>query len=70
MGRGDGDEDSVSLIDLKSEPYRTVGIVRGPQWTGADEILPRRPLLGDRRAERSTKPSSHPFHHDKGALGA
>jgi DNA-binding beta-propeller fold protein YncE len=34
MGRGDGDQDSVSLIDLTSKPFRvveTVGVPSGPE---------------------------------------
>ena len=52
MGRGDGDEDSVSLIDLtvKAIPHRRH--LRRAQRAGTAEVLPRRPLSGDWRPER------------------
>lgn len=69
MGRGDGDQDSVSLIDLKSKPYRTVGtfgVTSGPEPL---KFSPDGRFLAVGAQNGSTKPASHPFHHDGGLLG-
>jgi DNA-binding beta-propeller fold protein YncE len=69
MGRGDGDEDSVSLIDLRSQPYRTVGtfgVASGPEPL---KFSPDGHYLAIGAQNGSTKPPSHPFHHDNGLLG-
>ncbi|HEY8289943.1 MAG TPA: hypothetical protein VIG49_11785 [Acetobacteraceae bacterium] len=68
MGRGDGDEDSVSLIDLKSHPYRTVGtfgVASGPEPL---RFSPDGKYLAVGAQMDTTKPKSHPFHHDKGQV--
>jgi DNA-binding beta-propeller fold protein YncE len=68
MGRGDGDQDSVSLIDLKSKPYRTVGtfgVASGPEPL---KFSPDGRFLAVGAQNGSTKPGSHPFHHDGGLL--
>ena len=39
MGRGDGDEDSVSLVDLTEHAIPHRGHGRGADRTGADEVL-------------------------------
>jgi WD40 repeat protein len=69
MGRGDGDVDSVSLIDLKSKPYRTVGTFGVPSGPEPLKFSPDGRYLAVGAQNGSTKPSSHPFHHDKGLLG-
>jgi WD40 repeat protein len=69
MGRGDGDEDSVSLIDLKSKPYRTVGTFGVPSGPEPLKFSPDGRFLAVGAQNGSTKPSSHPFHHDGGLLG-
>ena len=68
MGRSDGDRDSVSLIDLTSEPFRvveTVGVPSGPEPL---KFSPDGRYLAVGAENGSTKPPSHPFHHDKGLL--
>ncbi|HWX98901.1 MAG TPA: beta-propeller fold lactonase family protein, partial [Mycobacterium sp.] len=68
MGRGDGDQDSVSLIDLTSKPFRvveTVGVPSGPEPL---KFSPDGKYLAVGAENGSTKPPSHPFHHDKGLL--
>ena len=52
MGRGDGDEDSVSLIDLTVEAIPRGGHHRRAQRPGAAEVLARRQVPGGRRGER------------------
>jgi DNA-binding beta-propeller fold protein YncE len=69
MGRGDGDEDSVSLIDLKSKPYRTVGTFAVPSGPEPMKFSPDGKYLAIGAQNGSTKPSAHPFHHDNGLLG-
>jgi WD40 repeat protein len=69
MGRGDGDEDSVSLIDLTSKPYRTVATFGVPSGPEPLKFSPDGRYLAIGAQNGSTKPSSHPFNHDKGLLG-
>ena len=68
MGRGDGDQDSVSLIDLTSKPFRvveTTGVPSGPEPL---KFSPDGKFLAVGAEYGSTKPASHPFHQDKGLL--
>jgi DNA-binding beta-propeller fold protein YncE len=68
MGRGDGDQDTVSLIDLTSHPFRvveTVGVPSGPEPL---KFSPDGKFLAVGAENVTTKPASHPFHHDKGLL--
>jgi WD40 repeat protein len=69
MGRGDGDEDSVSLINLKSKPYRTVGTFAVPSGPEPLKFSPDGRYLAVGAQNGSTKPASHPFHHDNGLIG-
>jgi DNA-binding beta-propeller fold protein YncE len=69
MGRGDGDEDSVSLIDLKSKPYRVVGtfgVLSGPEPM---KFSPDGRFLAIGSENGSTKLPDNPFHSDHGLLG-
>jgi WD40 repeat protein len=68
MGRGDGDDDSVSLIDLKSKPYRVVGTFSVPSGPEPMKFSPDGRYLAIGAQNGSTKPSTHPFHHDNGLL--
>jgi DNA-binding beta-propeller fold protein YncE len=68
MGRGDGDEDSVSLIDLTSKPFRVVETVGVPSSPEPMKLSPDGKFLAVGAEYGTTKPSSHPFHHDKGLL--
>lgn len=69
MGRGDGDEDSVSLIDLKSQPYRVVGIFGVPSGPEPLKFSPDGRYLAIGAENGSTKPPGSPFRHDSGLLG-
>lgn len=69
MGRGDGDADSVSLIDLTSKPYRVVGTFGVPSGPEPMKFSPDGRFLAIGAQNGSTKPASHPFHHDNGVLG-
>jgi DNA-binding beta-propeller fold protein YncE len=68
MGRGDGDEDSVSLIDLTSKPFRVVNTTGVPSGPEPMKLSPDGKFLAVGAEYGTTKPSSHPFHHDKGLL--
>ncbi|HTI80174.1 MAG TPA: YncE family protein [Acetobacteraceae bacterium] len=68
MGRGDGDQDSVSLIDLTSMPFHavaTVGVLTGPEPM---KFSPDGKYLAVGSEYGSTKPPSHWFHHDHALL--
>jgi DNA-binding beta-propeller fold protein YncE len=69
MGRGDGDEDSVSLIDVKAKPYRVVGTFGVPSGPEPMKFSPDGRFLAVGAQNGSTKPAAHPFHHDHGLLG-
>ncbi len=68
MGRGDGDQDSVSLIDLTSTPFRVVETVGVPSSPEPLKFSPDGKFLAVGAEYGTTKPPSHPFHHDKGLL--
>jgi DNA-binding beta-propeller fold protein YncE len=69
MGRGDGDEDSVSLIDLKSKPYQVVGTFGVPSGPEPMKFSPDGRFLAVGAQNGSTKPTDHPFYHKNGLLG-
>ena len=68
MGRGDGDVDTVSLIDLTVQPFRTVQTIsvgnspEGLKWS------PDGKILAVATQEGTTKPDESPFHRDRGRL--
>jgi DNA-binding beta-propeller fold protein YncE len=68
MGRGDGDVDSVSLIDLKSQPFRTVGTFGVPSGPEPLKFSPDGRFLAIGAENGTTKPPSHPFHSEHGLL--
>jgi DNA-binding beta-propeller fold protein YncE len=69
MGRGDGDQDSISLIDLRSQPYHTVGTFGVPSGPEPLKFSPDGRYLAVGAQNGSTKPPTHPFHHNNGLLG-
>ena len=68
MGRGDGDLDTVSLIDLTAQPFRTVQTIsvgcspEGLKWSPDGKVL----AVGTQ--EGTTKPASSPFRGERGRL--
>ncbi len=68
MGRGDGDVDSVSLVDMTATPPRAVSIRAGGERAGADEVLARRQVPGGRRGDGHAAGATAPFYHDHGVV--
>jgi 6-phosphogluconolactonase (cycloisomerase 2 family) len=68
MGRGDGDEDSVSLIDVTGKIFQTVATYGVPSGPEPMKFSPDGKYLAIGAQNGSTKPPSHPFHHDKGIV--
>jgi DNA-binding beta-propeller fold protein YncE len=68
MGRGDGDEDSVSLIELTAQPFHTVATVGVPSSPEPLKLSPDGRYLAVGSENGTTKPPGHWFHHDKGLL--
>ncbi len=69
MGRGDGDQDSVSLIDLTTKPYRTVGTFGVPSGPEPLKFSPDGKFVAVGAENGSTKASSHPFYSRNALLG-
>jgi DNA-binding beta-propeller fold protein YncE len=68
MGRGDGDVDTVSLIDLSSEPFRTVetmSVGMGPEGL---RFSPDGKFLAVGLQEGTTKKTGSPFQTASGRL--
>ena len=68
MGRGDGDEDSVSLIDLKARPMRVVTTVGVPSGPEPMKFSPDGRYLAVGAQQGTTKLASNPFYHDHGVV--
>jgi DNA-binding beta-propeller fold protein YncE len=68
MGRGDGDVDTVSLIDLTATPMRTVETVGVPSGPEPLKFSPDGAFLAVGAQMGSNKPASDPFHHDRGVV--
>ena len=68
MGRGDGDVDSVSLIDLTKTPPRTVDTAAVPSGPEPLVFSPDGKWLAVGAQMGSNKPASDPFHHDHGVV--
>ncbi len=68
MGRGDGDVDSVSLIDLTAIPPRTVETVSVPSGPEPLKFSPDGAFLAVGAQMGSNRPASDPFHHDHGVV--
>jgi DNA-binding beta-propeller fold protein YncE len=68
MGRGDGDIDTVSLIDLKQTPFRTVQTFSVGHTPEGIKFSPDGKSLAVANVEGSTKPSNSPIYRDHGTL--
>ncbi|HEY0206084.1 MAG TPA: beta-propeller fold lactonase family protein [Acetobacteraceae bacterium] len=68
MGRGDGDADTVSLIDLSTRPFRTIHtqtVGRSPEGL---RWAPDGRFLAVATQEGTTKPAGDPFLGERGRL--
>ena len=68
MGRGDGDADTVSLIDLTAQPFRTVHTVSVGRSPEGLKWSPDGKFLAVATQEGTTKPAANPFRGDRGRL--
>ena len=68
MGRGNGDVDTVSLIDLTQDPPRTVDTVAVPSGPEPLKFSPDGAFLAVGAQMGSNQPPSDPFHHDHGVV--
>jgi DNA-binding beta-propeller fold protein YncE len=68
MGRGDGDLDSVSLIDLTLKPMRTVETIGVPSGPEPLKFSPDGRFLAVGSQEGTTKVRTSPLFHDHGNL--
>ena len=68
IGRGLGDNDSVSVIDLKARPPRVVETISVDQTPEGIKLSPDGTLLGVIVMNGSNKPKESPFYNDSGKL--
>src|SRR5262245_42336291 len=68
MGRGDGDMDTVSLIDLKQKPFRTVETLSVGHTPEGLKFSPDGKLLAVANVEGSTKSQDSWLFRDRGEL--
>ena len=68
MGRGDGDIDTVSLIDLKQTPFRTVEIFAVGHTPEGLKFSPDGKFLAVANIDGSTKPADSWLFKDHGTL--
>lgn len=68
MGRGDGDADTVSLIDLSTEPFRTVQTISVGRSPEGLKWSPDGKFLAVGAQDGSNKPPGSPFVRDHGRL--
>jgi DNA-binding beta-propeller fold protein YncE len=68
IGRGGGDTDTVSLIDLKANPIRVVETISVGQTPEGIKLSPDGKLLAVQVMNGSNKPRESPFFNDAGKL--
>jgi len=66
MGRGDGDADSVSLIDLTKQPFRTVAFITVPSGPEGLKFSPDGHFLAVGSQNGTTKPAASTFLGTRG----
>jgi DNA-binding beta-propeller fold protein YncE len=68
IGRGQGDNDTISLIDLKANPPRVVDTVTVGQTPEGIKVSPDSSLVAVIMMNGSNKPRESPFYSDNGKL--
>ncbi len=68
MGRGDGDADSVSLIDLTRTPFRTVAFITVPSGPEGLKFSPDGKFLAVGSQNGTGKPPGSPFYNEHGVF--
>jgi DNA-binding beta-propeller fold protein YncE len=68
VGRGSGDNDTVSVIDLRATPIRVVETVTVGQSPEGLMLSPDGKLCAVQVMNRSNKPKGSPFHNANGKL--
>lgn len=67
-GRGQGDNDTVSIIDLKSSPIRVVNTISVGQAPEGLKLSPDARYVAVTVMNGSARPKAAPFHKENGAL--
>ena len=68
IGRGEGDSDTVSLIDLRARPPRVVDTITVGQTPEGLKISPDGSVIAVVVVNGSNKPKESPFYNDAGKL--
>ena len=68
IGRGGGDADTVSIIDLKAQPPRVTSTITVGQTPEGIKISPDGSMVAAVVMNGSNKPKDSPFYHDAGKL--
>ncbi|MBX5454793.1 MAG: beta-propeller fold lactonase family protein [Acidobacteriia bacterium] len=68
VGRGDGDVDTISLIDLSLSPPRTVDTVAVPSGPESAKFSPNGKYIAVSSINGSIKSPGNPFYHEHGIL--
>lgn len=68
LGRGNGDVDTVSLVDLRAKPARVVDTVSVAQTTEGIKMSPDGAFVAVVAGNGSNKPKQSPFYNDGGRL--
>jgi DNA-binding beta-propeller fold protein YncE len=68
IGRGQGDNDTISLIDLKANPPRVADTVTVGQTPEGIKVSPDSALVAVVMMNGSNKPKESPFYADNGKL--
>ena len=68
IGRGGGDSDTISVIDLKAEPPRVVNTISVGQTPEGLAISPDGKMVAVNLVNGTNKPKSSPFFHETGLV--
>jgi DNA-binding beta-propeller fold protein YncE len=68
VGYGNGDTDTIALLDLRADPVRVVDIAPVPQTPEGIKLSPDGALCAVIAQDGSNKPKDSPFYHDHGQL--